>query len=351
MKNLIWVSIFLLALVSSCGKSKEQKKEVIRPVKLLKVEPLSSISKSFTGIIEADELSDLTFKVSGTLNEFYVASGEKLKKNQVIAALDTRDMVLQLETARTTYLTAKSKLERNERLLARQAISKQDFESAQAEYTKAKASFENAQNALGDTKLKAPFDGFVEKKYVDNYQKIQAGEKIVRLVNPARLNIKFMLPESNIKLLRESSKLEVEFEAIKGQKFSGKITEFVSASSDGSGIPVTAVITDPGFEKLQSLVSPGFTCTVTLITDSETDSPTGIAVPLSAVFNDSETGEESVWIYIKESGTVSRKQVKLGALVNNNMVLIDSGLSTGDMILAAGVFNVYEGEKVNVLEN
>ena len=351
MKNLIWVSIFVLALLSSCGKSKEQKTEVIRPVKLLKVEPLSSLSKSFTGIIEADELSDLTFKVSGTLSEFFVAEGEKLSKNQLIASLDPRDMALQLETARTTYLTAKSKLERNERLLARQAISKQDFESSQAEYTKAKASFENAQNALGDTKLKAPFDGFVEKKYVDNYQKIQAGEKIVKLVNPARLNIKFMLPESNIKLLRENNTLEVEFEAIKGQKFAGKIKEFVSASSDGSGIPVTAVISDPEFDKVKSLISPGFTCSVTIVTTGDQSEPAGIAVPLSAVFNDSETGEESVWIYNKEAGAVNRKQVKLGALVNNNMVLIESGLSQGDLILAAGVFNVYEGERVNVLEN
>lgn len=351
MKNLLWISAFLMAIMVSCGKGSEQKKEVIRPVKLLKVEPLSSISKSFTGIIEADELSDLTFKVSGTLNEFYVAEGEKLTKNQVIAVLDPRDMVLQLETARTSYLTAKSKLERNERLLARQAISKQDFESAQAEYTKSKASFENAENALNDTKLRAPFNGFVEKKYVDNFQKIQAGEKIVKLVNPSRLNIKFMLPESNVKLLRESNQLEVEFEAIKGQKFSGQIKEFVSASSDGSGIPVTAIITDPGFEKVKSLISPGFTCTVTIVTSGETDSQSGIAVPLSAVFNDTATGEESVWIFNKGSGTVNRKPVKLGALVNSNMVLIISGLNTGDMILAAGVFNVYEGERVNVLEN
>lgn len=351
MKNLLWISFVLMSFMISCNKGSDQKKEVIRPVKLLKVEPLSSVSKNFTGIVEADELSDLTFKVPGTLNEFLVSEGEKLTKNQVIASLDPRDMVLQLETARTSYLTAKSKLERNERLLAKQAISKQDFESAQAEFTKAKASFENAENALGDTRLRAPFEGFVEKKYVENYQKIQAGERIVKLVNPAKLNIKFMLPESNVKLLQETNLLEVEFEAIKGQKFTARIKEFVNASPDGSGIPVTAVITDPGFEKLKSLISPGFTCTVTLITDGSDELSAGIAVPLSAVFNDTASGEESVWIYNSKTGTVSRKAVKLGALVNSNMVQVSSGLNEGDMILAAGVFNVYEGERVNILEN
>jgi membrane fusion protein, multidrug efflux system len=349
MKKILWISAILITLTTSCGRGGDQKKEIIRPVKLLTVEPVTSVSKSFTGIIEADELSDLTFKVSGTINEFFVSEGQKLTKNQVIASLDPRDMVLQLETARTTYLTAKSKLERNERLLARQAISKQDFESAQAEYTRARASFENAENALGDTRLRAPFEGFVEKKYVENYQKIQAGERIVRLVNPSMLNIKFMLPESNVKLLRENNTLLVEFEAIKGERFKAKIKEFVNASPDGSGIPVTAIIDDSGFVDKKSLISPGFTCTVIINTAAEDES--GIAIPLNAVFKDTESGLESVWIYNNETGTINKRGVKLGALVNSNMVLVGSGLKPGDRILAAGVNNVFEGERVNILEN
>ena len=49
------------------------------------------------------------------------------------------------------------------KLLAKNAISMQEFETTQASYTNAKSAFENAQNTLNDTKLRAPFDGFIQK--------------------------------------------------------------------------------------------------------------------------------------------------------------------------------------------
>mgnify|MGYP002228945450 CR=1 FL=1 len=67
--------------------------------------------------------------------------------------------------------------------LSKQAISKQEYESTEASYSNAKAAFEYAQNTLNQTKLRAPFDGFIQKKYVENYQKVQAGQGIVCLIN------------------------------------------------------------------------------------------------------------------------------------------------------------------------
>lgn len=341
---------FITLFLFGCGGETKEPAKIIRPVKVSTVASVSSSSKSYSGIVIAEQLSNLTFKVSGTIVEMLVDEGQNLRPGQLIAVLDPRDMELQLEAARVTYQTAKSKIERNERLLAKQAISQQEYEMARAEYTNAKARFENAENNLSDTKLISPFAGFVEKKNVENYQKVQAGEPIVKLVNPDLINVKFTLPESGISLLRSMTSMEVEFETLKGKKFAARVKEFVDASPDGSGIPVTAVITDPAFNEYKDMVSIGFSCSITINTPGPTGEKPVIAIPVNAAFGDMKTSQKSVWIYNPETKTVSRRTVELGQLLSNNEVEVKAGLAGGETIVVAGVNNIYEGEQVNILE-
>ena len=120
-------------------------------------------------------------------------------------------------------------MQRAEKLLAKNAISMQEFETTQASYTNAKSAFENAQNTLNDTKLRAPFDGFIQKKYVENYQRVQPGQGVVCLINPAKLQVEFTIPETNISYVTSPSTIYVEFDAYKGKLFQAKVKEYVEA--------------------------------------------------------------------------------------------------------------------------
>ena len=232
----------------SCGGKKENTgQESIRPVRVVKVESLGAMQKMYTGVVQAEEYSKLAFKVSGPLVEMNVDAGQKVKKGTVIAAVDPLDYNLQFEANKAAYVTSKLQMERNKKLLAMQAISKQDYEIAEANYVKAKSAYETSQNTLADTKLRAPFDGFVEQKYVENYQKVQPGESIIKLVNPDKLEVGFILPETNVRLTREKMQVAVEFDTYKGKWFKAEVKEFVDASPDGSGIPVRLAITDKSY--------------------------------------------------------------------------------------------------------
>jgi membrane fusion protein, multidrug efflux system len=340
----------LMLFLVGCKSETKDIAAITRPVKVSTVEALASSSKSFSGIIVAEQFSNLTFKVSGTIMEMKVDEGQNLKKSQVIAVLDPRDINLQLEAARAAYQTAKSKFERNERLLGKQAISQQEFEMARVEYTNAKAKFENAENTLSDSRLTAPFNGFIEKRYVENYQKVQAGEPIVKLVNLDVFNIRFTVPESSVTLLHSMTSMHVEFETIKGKRFNAKVKEYIDASPDGSGIPVTVVIDDDSFAAYKSMVSTGFSCTVTITTPGPAGNQQVIAIPVNAVFSDVHSGSQSVWMYNQATKTVSRKPVELGQLISNNLVEVKAGLSGGEVIVTAGVNHIYEGQKVSILE-
>ena len=67
------------------------------------------------------------------------------------------------------------------------------------------------------TKLRAPFDGFIQKKYVENYQKVQAGQGIVCLINPNKLQIQYTMPETNITYFSTPYQIYVEFDNYKGR--------------------------------------------------------------------------------------------------------------------------------------
>ena len=102
---------FMLAvavLLAGCGQKKETSVITARPVKTTIVESRSIIRKDFSGIVEAVEYVKLAFRVSGQIINLPVIEGEKVKKGQLIAAIDPRDIALQYAATKSAYETAAS---------------------------------------------------------------------------------------------------------------------------------------------------------------------------------------------------------------------------------------------------
>ena len=169
------IPVFVLAALMSCSQP-PVKEQGPRPVKLAEVTSLNLVEKSFSGVVSPDQFSDLAFKMSGPLISLKVDEGQKVRTGQVVAEIDPQDFKWEYEAKKASFQTAEAQLQRAKKLLSKQAISKQEYETTEASYSNAKAAFEYAQNQLEQTKLRAPFDGFIQKKYVENYQKVQAGD-------------------------------------------------------------------------------------------------------------------------------------------------------------------------------
>ncbi|MDE6452050.1 MAG: efflux RND transporter periplasmic adaptor subunit [Odoribacter sp.] len=346
-----WVGIAGICLVLglSCGGNKEEFQSIVRPVHIVKVVPLGAMQRIYTGVVSAEEYGKLAFKVAGPLVEMNVDAGQKVRKGTVIAAVDPLDYRLRHDADKAAYITAKSQRERNRRLLAMQAISKQEYEMAEAAFAQAQAAYETSADMLANTRLKAPFDGFVEEKYVENYQKVQPGEPVVKLVNPDKLEVHFIFPETNVRLIREAMQVAVEFDTYKGKWFKAEVKAFVDASPGGSGIPVRLAIADTAFNREMYAVYPGFSCKVKLCMTHHTGD--GYSVPLSAVFKDVGTNETSVWLYDTTEETVKRQPVVTEQLFGADRVQITSGLKADDIIVVAGANFITQGQKVSVLNN
>lgn len=152
-----------LILLTACGQKKEDSVTTVRPVKTARVESRSEIRKDFSGIVEAVDYVKLAFRVSGQIINLPVVEGQRVKKGQLIAAIDPRDLALQYAADKSAYETAAAQVERNKRLLARQAISVQEYEISVSTFQQKKSAYELSSNNMRDTRLTAPFDGSIDQ--------------------------------------------------------------------------------------------------------------------------------------------------------------------------------------------
>ncbi|MDE5639712.1 MAG: efflux RND transporter periplasmic adaptor subunit, partial [Odoribacter sp.] len=289
----------------SCSWLRDKTYAVIpHPVRIAQVENLNLLSRVYTGVVEADEYADLAFKISGPLIEMNVDAGQSVRKGTVIAVMDPLDYQSRYDAARAAYVTARSQLERDKRLLSMQAISRQEYETAQAAYVRARSAYLIAENTLNDTRLVAPFPGFIEQKFVENYQKVQAGESVVRLVNPVGLSVRFILPETSVRLIRNQTGVRVQFDTYPDEWFEARVSEVVDASPGGGGIPVKVVVEDSLFSSDRYKVYPGFSARVKVFTENSV--PDSYLVPLSALFENLSADGISLWKFRREDSVVVR---------------------------------------------
>ena len=271
------------------------------------------------------------------------------RSGQIVAEIDPLDFKWEYEAKKASFQTAEAQLQRAKKLLSKQAISKQEYESTEASYSNAKAAFEYAQNTLNQTKLRAPFDGFIQKKYVENYQKVQAGQGIVCLINPNKLQVVFTMPESNINYFSSPYSVYVEFDNYKGVRFKAKVKEYVEASPDGSGVPVYLYIDDPNFNLEKYKVAVGFSCRVILNVDSESFTQGAVLVPLAAVVADDANSDKYVLVYNGQSQKVERRKITESMLIGKDGVIVTDGLRPGEQVVSAGATRLVDGQQVKVL--
>ena len=349
MKKIYLFAISVMLLATSCGHKKEGDVTLIRPVKTATASSQSVIRKDFSGIVEAVEYVKLAFRVSGQVINLPVVEGQRVKKGQLIAAIDPRDISLQYAADKAAYETAAAQVERNKRLLGRQAISVQEYEISVANYQKAKSAYELSSNNMRDTKLTAPFDGSIEKRLVENYQRVNSGEGIVQLVNTQKLRIKFTVPDDYLYLLRAKDvTFKVVFDTYPGTTFNAKLEEYLDISTAGTGIPVTITIEDPAFNRSLYDVNPGVTCKIKLASDVAPFLEEKLVnIPLSAIFGESENQRTYVWV-VKDN-KVSKREVTVYSPTGEANALISAGIQPGETIVIAGVHQLVDGQTVKVI--
>jgi RND family efflux transporter MFP subunit len=335
-------------ICNGCGKKEEPApREVIRPVKVATVAGGTDAGPiSLPGKTRASRRVELAFKVSGPLVNLPVEEGQEVKQGQLIARILPRDFQINLDQAKARAIEAERQYDRYKELYVRKQVSKAEFDSYKASRDVAAAQLEDAENALKDTYLKAPFAGVVAKRYVENHEEIQAKQPIVFLQDISAIEILVDIPETLMVQIREGREPEAvaKFAVAPDRTFPLTLKEF-STEADPQTQTYQVVMIMPRPEGINIL--PGMTATVEGSREPSADSTGRIVIPAIAVTQDSEKNP-FVWVLEEGDMTVKKTGVRMGEMTGSDGIVILDGLTGGEKIVTSGVTKLREGMKVSI---
>ena len=350
--RLLMVLICLTWLAAACGSSDRGEPtapEAARPVKSLLLQPSDTLPPlSFPAVIRSAERAELAFNISGVLTELPVLEGRVVAKGAVLARLDARDIQNRLVADQAAYDLARANHERARRLAEQQIIAAAELEQLRAAYESARAVLAASRKGQEDTVLRAPFEGVVSNRYVNNFQNVQAKQPIVLFQSSDRLEVVVQIPEPLVlRSLQEddtSGTAFVQFDALPDLRIPVRFKE-ISTESDPrtQTFQVVFAMAPPG----NLLILPGMTATLVAERGAIAEKPIFVLPPAALVTDDA--GRPSVWLLDSSTGQARRRAVTMGAVRPEGVEVLD-GLAAGETVITSGISQLYEGREVRPLQ-
>lgn len=316
--------------------------DAVKPVKLMTVKANdATLSRTFFGKVVARQSVDMAFQVGGQIVEFPVIEGQLVSEGDMLAQLDQEQFSLALEQAVVQQDLAERTLDRLTKLRGN-TVSQVALDDATTQLNLADIAFRQAERNLNNATLYAPFDALVAARDVDNYVTIGAGTPVVRLHDMSEVRIEIDVPEILFQTASKEKKVKflAEFPA-HDTPFPVQIREF-NAETAKAGQTYRLTLGMAPRDELSVL--PGSSVNVQV---SATHENPGILIPATAIVAASD-GALSVMRFTEgddDVGTVTATPVTVKPAPNGDFELL-SGLSAGDLIVAAGASALRDGAAV-----
>jgi RND family efflux transporter MFP subunit len=358
---------------------------ILRPAMKVRAATITQIypSQAFTilnasGYVVPQRKSALASKVTGRLIWLGVEEGSRVKKDQVVARLESQDVAAAKEQAAANVKAARSSLEqakaelrdatlaytRNKELLAKDAIAQATYDTALARYEKATAAvaaaeatvkaslaaLDGANIALEYTLIRAPFAGVVLTKDADIGDIVtpigaatNAKSAVITMADMDSLQVEVDVSESNVRQITSDQPCEIQLDALPDQRLRGVI-HMIVPTADRSKATITVKVR---FLDKDSRILPEMSAKVAFLSRAATpeEQRPRTAVSQSAIVN--RKGKESVFLI--RGNKAAETPVRLGDKIGD-MVEVLEGVKAGDKIVLNPSDRLKNGSKIKIEE-
>ncbi len=340
-------------LLAGCGRETEASAPEVRPVRTVTVAKREAGEIiSFTGRIEAEIETRLSFRIGGRMIGRSVNVGDRVEPGQVVAKLEAHNELNALRSAEAAvtaaqaqFTEAQNNYERQKFLLARDVASRVQYERAEqsrdtagAQLDSAQAQLNVARDQVGDTELKADAGGIVIATAAEPGEVVQAGQLIVRVAPKGGRDAVFDVPGQVLGSAPREPIVAVSLTDDPSVTTTGRVRE-VAPQAD----PVTRT-----FEVKVGLTDPpaAMRLGATVTGHVQLNSSPTIEVPAAALteFNRAP----ALWVVDPKALTVSLRNVDVQRH-DPASVAISKGLETGEIVVTAGAQALHPGQKVRLL--
>ena len=339
--NKVLVCFALAALMVSCKDKSQQPTDLL--VDIVEVQGnQAALHAEYPGQTEAQDVTDLSFKVMGTINKVYVKEGDHVSAGQVLARMDTRDYQTQLSATESEYRQIKAECERIMAMHAEHAVSDNNYDTARSGLERISAQLKHHRDQLNDCVLYAPYSGSVGKVYRTDKEMAGPSIPIVSLFTSGNSDIVINIPESEYMLRNQKATYEAKFAAIPDKTFPLTLKSVTSKANSNQLYQMRLGLKD----KVKD-ITPGMSVMVIIQREGNSEGAKAV-VPTGAVSN--AGGQTFVYVYDEKSSTVKKTAVEVENLQSDGNAVISNGLETGARVVASGVSKLTDGQKVKPLK-
>lgn len=375
------------------------------PVNVKPIEQVGSVqeARKYTGTIRAKQRSDLGFELSGTIVNILVEEGDSVSEGDELAKLDTATLVARknaiqanlaqaksilneleagprkesIDAARANAAAAESQLnvaklnlERRERLIRENAISKEEYDQALFGYRTAKSTFDSANEVLNEliagtrkekinaqmstvaqleasvqeidvslakSSLVAPFSGVVTKRYFDPGAVAQASQPIIKLVQQDKLEAWIGLPVESASVLRVNDQAKIW---VGDQSYVARVAAKIKELDRATRTQTLVFELEP--DAANSVVS-GQLCEIEIVKELPIS---GFWVPTKSLAK-GVRGLWSVMVVTEEEGEYRARKRDIEIInTQDSRVLTRGTVQSGDMVVIDGLHRIADGQLV-----
>ena len=339
-------------MLMSCG-SKEEKTNSQAPILVREMtlgeEITSGNDFDYSGTVEEETGTTLSFSAVGTINRLNVKVGDRVRKGQLIASIDPTNLRNSYDMTHTTKLQAQDAYKRFKMLHEQGTLSDIKWVEVQSKMEEAIAAENIARKNLSDCNLYAPYDGIIAEKNAEVGQNIGPGIPVAKLVTTHILNVNISVPESEIASITIHQRARIRVQALGGKMYDGYVTEkSVIADPVSRSYSVKVRVENASQDLLPGMVSEvQMAGSSPQASKSSTASTDAIIIPAPLI---QLSDDNSNFVWLDEGGKAVRRTIVCGDYQSNGVVIL-SGLKPGDHLITEGQQKVCNGTPIKVKQN
>jgi len=304
------------------------------------------------GIVEPERKVEIFSRLSAYVKQIIKEEGAYVQENAILALLDDTEIKIgfeqakiQLEQAKLSLEEAEQNFNRNQELIQRELISKQEFQTQEAVYKQRKLDYQNRQEGYKDlelqlnyTKIRALSEGFITERLIEVGDRVNANQQVYTIEDFKPLLIRVYVPTSDAIKLETGMSAEVLTEVLQGAVFNGDVKLINPRIDTQTGtVKTTVEVFDDSLR-----LKPGMFVEVRIAIGAKENV---LTIPRKAILYK----QNKTYVFVMNRNQVSQREVLLG-LTEEDLVEVTNGLAEGDVIVVVGVEGLKDGQRVDVVQ-
>ena len=326
-----------MLVLAACGRDKEPAVPRVLPTATVRVQRIEArphaASEEVVGTVRSRLRAVLEAKVSGRIEEMTAVPGRTVRRGTPLARIEAREVRARLDQAQAVRQHAQDDLRRAASLLKQSILPQSEYDAAQSRARVAEAAVEEAETLLGYSRIEAPFDGTVTRKYADVGDLAAPGKPLLEMEDGRALRLEADVPEAVVGRLRLGEVLPVRIDVLPAG-LRGTVAEISPAGDPGSRTFLVKLDLPP-----DPALRAGQFGRVAL----PVGQTTALRVPASAVV---QRGQMEI-VFVVEDGQARLRIVRTGRRFGEEVELV-SGMEGGETLVVENGSALLDGQPLDI---